>query len=123
MTAYQHEPGSARSVREIRLSLQADRSPRNVRACLPAADRPAFDAEYSEALRRAGDELDLTPLHECVEAWRRTAILKADPEDYAEMMATAERIQQRSERGEPTGGTPWDDALDERLRARLAAGQ
>ncbi|GAA3442727.1 DUF6247 family protein [Planomonospora venezuelensis] len=122
MTAQHHEPGSARAVRQIRASLQADRSPRNIRACLPAADREGFDTDYREALRRAGDELDLAPLHACVEAWRRTAILKADADDYAQLVQTAERVQQRADRGEPTGGLPWDDAFAERLRARLSTG-
>jgi hypothetical protein len=116
MTAHQHEPGPARSAREIRASLKADHSPRNVRASLPQGDREAFDADYREVLRRAGDELDLAPLLDCVGAWQRTALVKADPEDHVRMVETAER-------GEPVGGTPWDAALEACLRARPATGQ
>jgi hypothetical protein len=123
MTAQQHEPGATPTAAQIRASLQEDRSPRNVRACLPREDHEAFDAQYREALRRAGEELDLTPLHQCVESWRRLAILKADPADYARMMETAEHVQGLAERGEPTGGTAWDEAFSERLRARIAAGR
>lgn len=115
MTAQQPEPGSARTVVEIRASLQRDRSPRNVRACLSAADREAFDGEYREALRRAADELDLAPLHECVEAWRRTAIVKADSTEWKHIQETAERVQEQAARGEqsPTG-RPWRELVAER---------
>lgn len=123
MTAEHHEPGATPTSAQIRSSLQADRSPRNVRGSLPREDHAAFDAAYQEALRRAGDELDLAPLHECVESWRRVAILKADPADYARMMRTAEHIQHVAERGEPTGGISWDDAFTARLRARSTASE
>jgi hypothetical protein len=79
MTAQPHEQGHRRTPREIRASLRDDRSPRAIRAALPIEDRDALDRQYREALRKAGDELDLTPLHECVEIWWRHAVLKADP--------------------------------------------
>ncbi|MEO3853665.1 DUF6247 family protein [Acrocarpospora sp. B8E8] len=119
MTAQPPGPGPRSAPQKIRASLHADRSPRNIRACLPEDDHAAFDAGYREALRRAADELDLTPVHECVESWRRLAILKADPADYARMMQTADRVQQLAERGEPSGGIAFDDAFAERLRARV----
>ncbi|GAA0967916.1 hypothetical protein GCM10009555_012420 [Acrocarpospora macrocephala] len=119
MTAQPYGPGPRLAPQKIRASLHADRSPRNIRACLPEDDHAAFDAGYREALRRAADELDLTPVHECVESWRWLAILKADPADYARMMQTADRVQQLAERGEPSGGIAFDDAFAERLRARV----
>lgn len=86
-------------------------------------DLEAFDRQYRDALQRAADDLDLAPLHECVETWWRRAALKADPDDYARMMGRAEEVQRRVELGEPVGGIAWDDAFEARLRSRLATGQ
>ncbi|GAA4563134.1 DUF6247 family protein [Planotetraspora kaengkrachanensis] len=122
MTAQPHEH-HRRSPARIRASLRDDRSPRAIRAALPAEDLDAFDREYREALRRAGDELDLTPLHDCVESWWRQAVLKADPVAYANMVEQAEDLQRRAEGGEPVGGVPWDDAFEARLRRRTEAGE
>ncbi|GII31089.1 DUF6247 family protein [Planotetraspora mira] len=93
MTAQPHEPHRGRTPAEIRASLREDRSPRAIRAALPVEDLDAFDREYREALRSAADELDLTPLHECVESWWRQAVLKADPLAYAVMVEQAQEIQ------------------------------
>ncbi|WP_326820282.1 DUF6247 family protein [Streptosporangium sp. NBC_01756] len=122
MTAQLHGPAVTPTPQEMRVSLRNDRSPRNVRACLPVTDHMAFDEQYREALRRAADELDLTPLHQCMESWRRLAIVKTDPGGYTQMMESAERIQHQVERGESTDGVVWDDAFTERLRARAAGG-
>jgi hypothetical protein len=121
MTAQSHESHHRRTPAEIRAALRADRSPRAIRAALPLEDLEAFDREYREALRSAGDELDLTPLHECVESWRRQAVLKADPLAYAVMVQQAEEIERRAAAGEPIGGITWDDAFEARLRRRIEA--
>ncbi|MFG1826847.1 DUF6247 family protein [Microbispora bryophytorum] len=73
-------------------------------------------------MRKAGDELDLTRLHECVETWRRHAVLKADPDEYARMIERTEETQRRADLGEPTGGIPWDEAFETRLRSRELQG-
>lgn len=52
MTAQQYQFGATPTPAQIRSSLQADRSPRNVRGCLPSEDHAAFDAAYQEALGR-----------------------------------------------------------------------
>ncbi|GAA1306666.1 hypothetical protein Psi02_24440 [Planotetraspora silvatica] len=123
MTAQPHEPHHRRTPAEIRASLREDRSPRAIRAALPVEALDAFDREYREALRSAADELDLTPLHECVESWWRQAVLKADPLAYAVMTEQAQEIQRRAEAGEPIGGVTWDDVFEARLRRRIEAGE
>ncbi|MEU8278389.1 DUF6247 family protein [Microbispora bryophytorum] len=123
MTAQPHEPGHRPTPDEIRASLRDDRSPRAIRAALPVEDLDVFDRQYREAVRKAGDELDLTPLHECVETWWRHAVLKADPAEYVQMIERAEESQRRADLGEPTGGIPWDEAFEARLRSKAHKGR
>lgn len=106
---------------QIRTALRNDRRPRAIRDALPMEDLEAFDRQYREALRTAADDLDLTPLHKCVESWWRRAVLTADPVAYRHMLEQAEEIQRRAVLGEPTGGDTWDEA-EARLRRRIAAG-
>ncbi|MFC0862551.1 DUF6247 family protein [Sphaerimonospora cavernae] len=123
MTAQHQEPGSiGRTPQQIRTSLRDDRSPRAIRAALPIEDLDAFDRQYRKALRTAADDLDLTPLHECVESWWRHAVLRADPVAYQDMIDQAEEVQRRVESGEPTGGVAWEE-VEARLRRRISAGQ
>lgn len=123
MTVHPHQPGIGRTRERIRASLRDDRSPRNIRSALPAEDLEAFDRQYREALQKAADELDLTPLHECVESWWRYVVLKTDNAEYTRMLERAEEAQSRLERGEPTGGIPWDDAFEARLRGKIGGGR
>jgi hypothetical protein len=114
--AQPHDPGSKPTPEEIRMSLHSDRGPRNIRGWLPATDHEAFDVEYRAALRRAGEELDLAPLHQCVDSWWRLAVLKADPDGYAQMLQTADRLQQLADRGEEIpAGRPWREVLAARV--------
>ncbi|MEN3540814.1 DUF6247 family protein [Microbispora sp. ZYX-F-249] len=123
MTAQPHEPGHRPTPDEIRASQRDDRSPRAVRAALAVEDLDAFDRQYREAVRKAGDELDLTPLHECVETWWRHAVLKADSAEYVQMIERAEESQRRADLGEPPGGLPWDEAFEARLRSKAHKGR
>ncbi|MFF4778739.1 DUF6247 family protein [Microtetraspora fusca] len=123
MTAQPHESGYRRTPEEIRASLRDDRSPRAIRAALPVEDLDAFDRQYREALQKAGDELDLTPLHECVETWWRHAVLKAEPTEYDRMIDRAEEIRRRADLGEPTSGVPWDETFETRLRSSAQKGR
>lgn len=85
---------------EIRASLKADRSPRNIRAWLPLADRDLFDRQYWHELDKAKHDFDLTPVNECLLYWWWQAYEKADPAEYADTIARADRAMDRFERGE-----------------------
>ncbi len=122
MATQPHKPRRRPTPEEIRASLRADRSPRAFRAALPVEDLDAFDRQYREALHKAVDDLDLAPLHKCVETWWRHAVLRADPAQYAQVIERAEEIQRRSDLGEPTGGVPWDEAFEARLQTRAQQG-
>jgi hypothetical protein len=59
-------------------SLNGDRSPRNIRACLPPTDRVHFDKGYRQA--KATEELDLSPVNDLLARWWHTARMKATGE-------------------------------------------
>ncbi|WP_363320414.1 DUF6247 family protein [Pseudonocardia sp.] len=65
----------------------------------------------------ATERLDLTELHEALEAWRQVAWVTSihGPDVYRETMASAQaRLQTRGAAGRPAGG-PW-------LRPAVTAG-
>lgn len=62
----------------------------------------AFDRHWRTLMQRATERLDLTELHEALEAWRRVA---HGPEVYRETLASAQARLQTGERG--AGSVPW----------------
>ena len=75
-------------------------SPATIRSFLLPEDRPKFVASYEAALDEARRTLDLTPVHEVIEDWRRVALVQADP---ARFRRAAER--RRSPRASPSPPT------------------
>jgi hypothetical protein len=58
-------------------------SPATIRSWLATdEDRDRFLRDYVAALDRARDELDLTPVQETIEEWRRIAVLQTDPAGF-----------------------------------------
>lgn len=55
----------------------ADASPAQVRAALIPEEQAEFDRDWRAALTRAAETLDLTEVHETLEAWRLVAQLTA----------------------------------------------
>jgi hypothetical protein len=87
----------------------ADASPREVRAALVPEEQPEFDQQWSEALSKAAESLDLTDLHATLDSWRRRAWTTEHlgHERYRNMLAKAERILRT---GEPDpGSVPWSE--------------
>lgn len=83
--------------------LRRGAAPAAIRAALPAEDRAGFDADYAQALARAGETRDLTELFTVLEHWRRLAVLQSEPEVFR-------RVAQRAA-GLRTGGAgPADEA-------------
>lgn len=122
MTAQPHSPH--RTPEEIRASLKADRSPRNIRAALPEEDHALFDRQYWHAIDKAKVEYDLTPVNECLTYWWWQAHEKADPAEYADTIARAERAMEYLERGElPPGAVVVDDEYKRRLREQIELGK
>ncbi|MFC4006689.1 DUF6247 family protein [Nonomuraea purpurea] len=122
MTAQPHD--RHRAPEEIRESLYADRSPKNIRASLPPEDHALFDREYWHALDTAKLNYDLAPVLAFQQNWWWTAYHKADPEEYAETIRAGERAMEYYERGErPPGAVRWDDSLDAQMRERIERGK
>lgn len=113
MTAEPYELIIMRTTEQIMESLKADRSPRNVRACLPPADRDYFDRDYRQAMAKATEELDLAPVNDLVAHWWHIARMKATGE-YQEVLDRAAHIQEQIENGEHVAGRPLRDVLAER---------
>jgi hypothetical protein len=58
-------------------------SPATIRSWLATdEDRDRFLGDYAAALDRARDELDLTPVQDTIEEWRRIAVLQTDPAGF-----------------------------------------
>ncbi|NUW37639.1 hypothetical protein HTZ77_40485 [Nonomuraea sp. SMC257] len=113
MTAEPHEYVSARTPEQTLQSLKVDRSPRNIRACLPPEDRESFDRDYRQAMARATDELDLTPVNDLLAHWWHMARMKATGE-YEEIVRHAALVQEHIEREEHVSGRPLREVLAER---------
>ncbi len=84
-----------------------DASPARIRDALTAEDAVAFDRHWQALMRRATERLDLTELHEALEAWRRVAWVTAThgPDVYRETMASAQARLQTGDR--VAGSVPW----------------
>jgi hypothetical protein len=113
MTAEQHDVVTAWTPGQIVESLKVDRSPRNIRACLPPADRKYFDKDYRQAMTKATEELDLTPVHDLLAHWWHIARMKANGE-YDEVLEHAAHVQDQIESGSHTPGRSIRDVLTER---------
>ncbi|GIH52957.1 hypothetical protein SAMN05421833_129124 [Microbispora rosea] len=113
MTAESHDLLSVRTPEQIVKSLQADRTPRNIRACLPPADREYFDRDYRRAMAKATEELDLAPVNALLAHWWHMARMKATGE-YEAVLERGARIQEQIERGEYVPGRPLREVLAER---------
>lgn len=57
-------------------------SPAAIREALLPSDTGKFDDDYAAALESARGELDLQPVFDMLEQWRRIAILQRDPENF-----------------------------------------
>ncbi|MGP3919191.1 DUF6247 family protein [Nonomuraea sp. 10N515B] len=113
MTAELYEPVIARTPDQIVESLNGDRSPRNIRACLPPADRGHFDKDYRQAMAKATEELDLSPVNDLLAHWWHMARMRATGE-YEQVLEQAARVQEQIESGEYVQGRPLREALAER---------
>ncbi|GAA1024567.1 hypothetical protein Aple_009050 [Acrocarpospora pleiomorpha] len=113
MTAEPYEPIIARTPDQVVESLNGDRSPRNIRACLPPADRGDFDKDYQQAMAKATEELNLSPVNDLLAHWWHMARMKATGE-YEEVLEHATRVQEQIESGEYVPGRPLREALAER---------
>jgi hypothetical protein len=86
-------------------------SPRGVRAALHPEHHEAFDRAFRAALDEAGRELDLQPVHEVVEHWRRRAWITRDREQHRRIVREAV--------AELTGTAPPDSEPTQTSEARL----
>ncbi|MFC6087602.1 DUF6247 family protein [Sphaerisporangium aureirubrum] len=94
-------------------SLMGDRSPRNIRACLPAEDQDFFDRDFRQAMAGATEELDLGPVDDLLAYWWHVARMKATGE-YQAVLAEGRRVQADIESGEYVPGRPLREVLAER---------
>jgi hypothetical protein len=85
------------------LPVASGRSPAAIRAVLLPEEAGDFDREYRQVMREATESLDLTPVLEMLERWRRVAILSQDAERHRRMLDHAERLQ----RGKDLSTEPW----------------
>lgn len=92
----------------------ADATPAQIGDALGDEEAAEFARQWRDALDRAKDRLDLSEVHEVLEAWRRIAWLTCElgPQGYRHMLAGAEERARAGER--PAGSLPWS-----RLRATL----
>jgi len=86
-------------------------SPRVVRAALHPEHHEAFDRAFRAALDEAGRELDLQPVHEVSEHWRRRAWITRDREQHRRIVREAVE--------ELTGNAPPDSEATQASEARL----
>ena len=86
-------------------------SPRVVRAGLHPEHHEAFDRAFRAALDEAGRELDLQPVHEVAEHWRRHAWITRDREQHRRIVREA--VEELT--GEPPPGGESTRASEARL--------
>lgn len=68
-------------------------TPAAIRDALLPEEKTEFDAAYQRALAAARDDMDLTDLFQCLEHWRRVALLQRDPNRFASIARrAAERL-------------------------------
>ena len=85
----------------------ADATPAQVRAALTAEDAEAFDEQWRTLMQRATERLDLTEVHEALEAWRRVAWVTSahGPDSYRQTLASAAERTRSGDRG--PGAVAW----------------
>src|SRR5688500_1984215 len=85
----------------------ADATPAQIRAALGDEEAAEFARQWGNVLDRAKDRLDLSEVHEVLDAWRRIAWLTRElgAEGYRRMLADAEDRARTGER--PAGSVPW----------------
>ncbi|WP_327046480.1 DUF6247 family protein [Microbispora sp. NBC_01189] len=122
MSAQPHEPHPTPV--EIRRTLTHDRSPRAIRAALPPSDHALFDQQFRQALDQAKITYDIGPITSFQERWWATAVLKADPEEYAATIRAAEQAMAYLECGEvPPDAVGVDEEYKARLRQQIERGE
>ncbi|MGH3906146.1 MAG: DUF6247 family protein [Pseudonocardiaceae bacterium] len=99
----------------------ADASPAELREAILPEDQHSFDEQYRAALETAARTLRLDELESFLAHWRRIArsVSWKGPDAWRALLAGAER---RQAGGEPPPGMVPQEEMEERLRARLAAG-
>ncbi len=85
----------------------ADASPARIREALTAEDAAVFDRQWRALMQRATERLDLTEVHEALEAWRQVAWVTSahGPEVYRRTLGSAHERLQSGERA--PGALPW----------------
>lgn len=86
----------------------ADATPAQIRDALSEPDAADFARQWRAVMDRARDRLDLSEVHDVLQAWRRIAWLTSElgPDGYRRMMESAER---RAVTGDRTpGSVPWN---------------
>lgn len=91
----------------------SDATPTQIRDALGAEEATEFARQWRDVMDRAKDRLDLSEVHEVLEAWRRIAWLSRDlgPEGYRRMVAEAEDRARTGERS--AGSVPWSQLRTE----------
>lgn len=93
-------------------------SPAEIRAFLRSEDVPVFDRQWRDTMSTATRSLDLAPVRQLLEHWRRYAIHRAGLGE-AEWAALTERARERfANPPDVSESLSWDDLL-----ARRAAGE
>ena len=77
--------------------------PRTIRDALTPAERGDFDREYRQAMADATENLDLTPVVDLLERWRRVAASAQDAPAHQRMLDHARRLSA----GELLPTEPW----------------
>ena len=72
--------------------LAAGASPAVIRQWLADRDAQRFVGEYEQAIDEARASLELAPVVEVIERWRRIAILQTDPEAYRRTIRRAAEL-------------------------------
>jgi len=85
----------------------ADATPAQIRHALTPPDAAEFDRQWREIMNQATELLDLAPVHNLLESWRRVAWMTAvrGPHKYQQTMATAEQRLRTGGRG--ADSVPW----------------
>jgi hypothetical protein len=86
-------------------ALTAPAAPAAIRAELLAEEIGDFDREYRQAMADATEGLDLTPVLDTLERWRRIAVSSRNPGAHRRMLAAADRLR----RGEPVPTESWEE--------------
>jgi hypothetical protein len=91
-------------------SARGDLTPRQIRAALLPEEAGDFDREYRRTMAEATETLDLNPVLELLERWRRVAWSSQDPAAHQRMLDTAAALNA----GEPVATESW-----QQVKARL----